>query len=282
MSGKGKIYGNKRWVGLMFAAVMLAAGGTCAWMGVASAQMRVDGWWMPLLMGFIALAAGGGSAGLMINEWRHERPLAARAVRRFRLRPDSSALMKFLAWLGLALVANLFINAVMIALVLKGPATPGRLACLALFWIVFAVPSLAVIVPTVRQGRLMLRGDRTESELSRATLRLGDQASVSISHRSRVNVHKITVKLLHQEHKRTQQRLVARTLHERMLGERRRLDAAECQPWEHSFPIEIPASGQPSGRAGEYEPFISWDIVVEVQPAGRPAYEVRFPLTVIS
>jgi hypothetical protein len=281
MSDKTKIVANRRWVGLMFAVVMFAVGGTCTWLGVASARTQVSGWWMPLLIGFIALVAACGAAVLMLNEWRHAQPLETSAGPRYRLRPDATALLKFLGWLGLALVANLFINVAIIALVAKGPATPGRLAVLAVFWLAFATPSAALIVPTIRHGRRLLGRDRTLLDISSPTLRLGDQPSVLISHWSRVGVQKIVVTVLHQAHRRTRSRIIARMLYKRGIYSCRRLEVAECQPWQQTITLDIPPTGLPSGREREYGDYHSWDIVVDVTPTGRPAYQLKFPLTVI-
>jgi hypothetical protein len=281
MSGKTKIYGNRRWVVLMFAVVMFAAGGTCSWLGIASARARADGWWMPLLMGAVALAAAGGATYAMLNEWRHEQPLEAGAGRRYRLRPDTSALMKFLGWLGLALVWNGFISLAVVLLILKGPGSPGRLACLGGFGLAFTAPGIWLIAQAIAQGRLLIRRDRTRAEISLETIRLGDQATVRVRHWSRVDVEKIAVKILHQEHRRANRRPVARTLYQRLLGERRRLEAAACQPCEHTLTLDIPPDRHPSGREAEYGPYYTWKIVILVQPAGQPAYERTFPLTVL-
>lgn len=279
MSGKTKIHDNKRWVGFVFAGGMFLAGGMCSWLGVASA--RTQGvWWAPLLIGLAALAAAGGATCVMVNEWRHEQPLAASAGQSYRMRPDASASMKFLAWLAIALVWNGFITFAVALLMLKEPGSLGRLVGLGFFWLAFAAPGVWMIRQTIAQARVLFGGDRTQATLSSATLRPGEQATVSIRHRSRVGVETIAVNLLNQEHKRRKQRLVSRTLYERVLGERRNLAAGECQPWEHSFALQIPASGQPSGRERNYAPLLSWDIVVRVQPTGRPAYELKFPLRV--
>ena len=281
MSSKTKIYGNRRWVGLMFAVCMFAASGTCAWIGLASARSGVSGWWMPLLMGFVALAAACGATGLMLNEWRHAQPLASGSGGRYRLRPDSSVLLKFLAWLGLALVWNGFTTLAVVLLILKGPGSPGRLIGLGAFWLAFAAPGIWLIAQAIARGRLLIGRDRTLAEISLDTLRPGDQATVWVSHWSRVGVQKIVVTVLHQAHRRTQSRIIARTLYKREIYSRRRLEAAECQPWQQAITLDIPATGLPSGREREYDDYHSWDIVVDVEPAGRPAYQLKFPLTVI-